>query len=463
MLAAAALGAAAPPAHAGSYTVFACGSYDNRSWNSVSDSRHQRRRALPGQHIDGQRGRRRRARPARRRRHHHLHRPGRDVDRRLHAHPPAHLPQRHTGRGHPPALRHLHARQHRVRRRGSLRQRDAQPPQRRRLLVRLSREQRRRAAGARSGARASRRSRATPAPPPRCRSRSAASTAASTPPARWSGSGGISHLLSGAQVVLNDPTVPAASIEASGLLAGGARSGSDVVTLDATDNGGIRRVEILDLTPSGASVVGAEDYAAGARTATGASLLVPPPQALPEPQERDRPPDPPGRRPADPEAADHRRRRQRDRAGPLRGQCRHAVGPRPAQRRRRDRGRQADRPLQRHHQDAPHRRLPLAGRHLGPPAELLRAADQRRRAAGPHARPAPGRGLGRALRDDHEVRRQLSREGARRRHAPDPDRLALAHERPGLPGERVRDPVRARVVVAERAAAGGRRRRRGCA
>jgi hypothetical protein len=84
--------------------------------------------------------------------------------------------------------------------------------------------------------------------------------------------GGISHLLSGAQVVLNDPTTPAASIEASGLLAGGPRSGSDPITLDATDNGGIRRVEIVDVTPGASSgVVGVEDYAAGARTDTGAT------------------------------------------------------------------------------------------------------------------------------------------------------------------------------------------------
>ena len=82
--------------------------------------------------------------------------------------------------------------------------------------------------------------------------------------------GGISHLLSGAQVVLNDPTVPTASIEASGLLAGGPRPGSDTVTLDATDNGGIKRVQILDVT-SGSNVVGTEDYAAGARTDTGAT------------------------------------------------------------------------------------------------------------------------------------------------------------------------------------------------
>jgi hypothetical protein len=79
--------------------------------------------------------------------------------------------------------------------------------------------------------------------------------------------GGVFHLLSGARVVLNDPTAPAASIEASGLLAGGPRPGSDPVTLDATDNGGIKRVEILDVT-NGTSVVGTEDYAAGAHTDT---------------------------------------------------------------------------------------------------------------------------------------------------------------------------------------------------
>jgi hypothetical protein len=84
--------------------------------------------------------------------------------------------------------------------------------------------------------------------------------------------GGISHQLSGAQVVLNDPTTPAASVEASGLLAGGPRSGSDPVTVDANDNGGIRRVEILDVTPGAAGdVVGVEDYAAGARTDAGAT------------------------------------------------------------------------------------------------------------------------------------------------------------------------------------------------
>ena len=83
--------------------------------------------------------------------------------------------------------------------------------------------------------------------------------------------GAISHLLSGAQVVLNDPTVPVASIEATGLLAGGARPGSEPVELDASDNGGIKRVEIVDVSGGGANVVGAEDYAAGARTEAGAT------------------------------------------------------------------------------------------------------------------------------------------------------------------------------------------------
>jgi hypothetical protein len=81
--------------------------------------------------------------------------------------------------------------------------------------------------------------------------------------------GGVANLVNGAQIVLNDPTAPAASIEASGLLSGSQHSGSDPVTLDATDNGGIRRVEIVDETDGGSNVVGAEDYAAGTRTDAG--------------------------------------------------------------------------------------------------------------------------------------------------------------------------------------------------
>ena len=150
-----------------------------------------------------------------------LHRPGRDDDRRLHAHAPAHLPQRRAGQG----TRRLYA----IYKLGDTvfagagRYENATRDRlnARRLLVRLSRRANVVVPRSTVRARASRRSRATAATPRRCRSRSAASTAASTPPARWPRGGAISHLLSGAQVVLNDPTAPAASIEASGLLAGG--------------------------------------------------------------------------------------------------------------------------------------------------------------------------------------------------------------------------------------------------
>ena len=74
--------------------------------------------------------------------------------------------------------------------------------------------------------------------------------------------GGISHILHGSDVTINDPTPPAVTVEASGLLAGGARNGSDPVTVTATDGAGIRRVDLLDVTnPAAPAVVGTEDYA----------------------------------------------------------------------------------------------------------------------------------------------------------------------------------------------------------
>jgi hypothetical protein len=81
--------------------------------------------------------------------------------------------------------------------------------------------------------------------------------------------GRISHILWGSDVTINDPTPPTVSVEASGLLAGGARDGSDPVTLSASDGAGIRSVQLFDVTdPLAPTLVGSEDYNGGA-TDTG--------------------------------------------------------------------------------------------------------------------------------------------------------------------------------------------------
>jgi hypothetical protein len=73
--------------------------------------------------------------------------------------------------------------------------------------------------------------------------------------------GGIADILAGSDVTINDPTPPAVSVEASGLLAGGARSGSDPVAVTATDGAGIRRVDLIDVTnPAAPASAGFEDY-----------------------------------------------------------------------------------------------------------------------------------------------------------------------------------------------------------
>jgi hypothetical protein len=87
-------------------------------------------------------------------------------------------------------------------------------------------------------------------------------------PCHVNAGGGISNQLFGAQVTISDPTAPALTVAASGLLAGGQRSGSDPVTVTATDNSGIRRVDLIDVTGGGAIPVGSEDYAAAAKTGT---------------------------------------------------------------------------------------------------------------------------------------------------------------------------------------------------
>jgi hypothetical protein len=72
---------------------------------------------------------------------------------------------------------------------------------------------------------------------------------------------GITHALYGSDITVNDPTPPDVTVEASGLLAGGVRSGSDPVTLSASDSAGIRRVDLIDVGSQ--TVVGSEDYTTG--------------------------------------------------------------------------------------------------------------------------------------------------------------------------------------------------------
>jgi hypothetical protein len=79
--------------------------------------------------------------------------------------------------------------------------------------------------------------------------------------------GRIENLVIGSDITINDPTKPSATVEASGLLAGGARGGSDPVTVTASDNSGIKRLELIDVTDSANPIyVGIEDYSQGGRT-----------------------------------------------------------------------------------------------------------------------------------------------------------------------------------------------------
>ena len=154
--------------------------------------------------------------------------------------------------------------------------------------------------GAPSRARASPRSPATPAPPPRCRSRSAASTA------RVNTACTVGRERRHLAPDLRRPGRPqrphrarAPSVEASGLLAGGRRAGSDPVTLDASDNGGIRRVEIVDVSAAAARRRrrGLQRPARAPRRGATCSFRLA--QGVPEPPRRDGAADEPGGRPAD--------------------------------------------------------------------------------------------------------------------------------------------------------------------
>ena len=79
--------------------------------------------------------------------------------------------------------------------------------------------------------------------------------------------GRVYHVLHGADVTVNDPERPVPTISAEGLLAGGPRHGSDPVVVTASDNAGIRRVELVDVTSGTPVLVGAHDVACDVRLA----------------------------------------------------------------------------------------------------------------------------------------------------------------------------------------------------
>ena len=78
--------------------------------------------------------------------------------------------------------------------------------------------------------------------------------------------GRVFHVLYGIDVTVDDPAPPVPTVSAEGLLAGGQRHGSDPVVLSATDNTGIRRVELIDVTGAPV-VVGARNASCNPRLA----------------------------------------------------------------------------------------------------------------------------------------------------------------------------------------------------
>ena len=212
------------------------------------------------------------------------------------------------------------------------------------------------------------RSRATAATPPRSRSRSAATATARPAPA----AARTYHVLYGVDLTVNDPVPPLPTVAAEGLLAGGERDGSDPVVLTATDNAGIRRAEIIDVTnPAAPQVVGAEDYVTGTTDARRRCVFNAPAPCPDLTREVVRP-----------TALQVGFRRLLVRTtdaggntadrGPYTVDGRDAVEPRAAQRRRRDGDGHAERRVRDHEPQAAHGVLRRAGAHP-------RAADERRR------------------------------------------------------------------------------------
>jgi hypothetical protein len=87
------------------------------------------------------------------------------------------------------------------------------------------------------------------------------------------GAGDVQHEeILGSKVTIDDPVVPSvtAVADGQGLLAPGLRAGDEPITFSATDNSGIRRAEIVDVTDAAHPVVVAsEDYDSGTKTEAG--------------------------------------------------------------------------------------------------------------------------------------------------------------------------------------------------
>lgn len=79
--------------------------------------------------------------------------------------------------------------------------------------------------------------------------------------------GRVFHVLYGIDVTVSDPTPPAPTVAAEGLLEPGRRQGSDPVFVSATDNTGVKRIELWDVTGSAPVLVGARDASCSARLA----------------------------------------------------------------------------------------------------------------------------------------------------------------------------------------------------
>ena len=340
--------------------------------------------------------------------------------------------------GHAPALRDLQARRHRVRRRRPLRERDAQPPQRRRLLVRLPGEQRRRPAQHRlagelprpGGLRRprhdaadrrrllqrqhrhrvhGRRGRRDLAPAVRRPGRAQRPDAA-----RRLGRGhGPAERRPPPRLRPHHASTPATT----------AASGA---------------IEILDLS-SGGAVAGAEDYAAGARTASGATCSFRLRKACPNVKnETVRPTSlPAGVRTLKVRVIDaagnatEKGPYQVDVATPSdRGAFNGSGATEDGSLSARFSGSSKSRKTVCYR-----KRVTVTGRLLN----SVGPADLRRRAEGADPRPPLRRALRAALDHEDGLRRRLQGQGARRRVAPRPGRLGLAHPRPEPAGERVRD------------------------